>query len=105
MAEYTIDSIIPFDMVIDPEMGLMKLIEFEYRDNFFNIKALGIDELTQIYLRQRQMKNPLSIIIEDENVTIDTMNDLCHQFMQKRYEDVLKLSPNTGLFHLLQILL
>lgn len=103
MADYTIDSIIPFDMVIDPEMGLMKLIEFEYRDNFFNIKALGIDELTQIYLRQRQMKNPLSIIIEDENVTIDTMNDLYHQFMEKRYDDILKLSPNTGLFHLLQI--
>lgn len=103
MTDNTIDSIIPFDMVIDPEMGLMKLIEFEYRNKIFNLEALGIDELTKLYLKQRIYKNPLSIIIKDDKITIDEMNDMYNQFMEKRYDDILRLSPNTGLFHLLQM--
>ena len=88
MTDNTIDSIIPFDMVIDPEMGLMKLIEFEYRNKIFNLEALGIDELTKLYLKQRIYKNPLSIIIKDDKITIDEMNDMYNQFMEKRYDDI-----------------
>lgn len=103
MEKQFVESIIPFDMIIDPEMGLMKLIEFEYRNKIFNLSALGTDDFTKIYLRQRIIKNPLSIIIQDESITIDDMNDLYNQFFDQRYEDILELSPNTGLFRLLQL--
>ena len=99
---YTIDSFIPFDMVIDTEMGLMKLIEFEYNNNFFYNHLLGNDEYVKLLLRDREKRNPLSIIAKN-GTSEEELDDMYRQFMETRYDDILRLSPNTNLFHLLKL--
>ena len=99
---YTIDSFIPFDMVIDTEMGLMKLIEFEYNNNFFYNHLLGNDEYVKLLLRDREKRNPLSIIAKN-GTSEEELDDMYRQFMETRYNDILRLSPNTNLFHLLKL--
>ena len=92
---YTIDSFIPFDMVIDTEMGLMKLIEFEYNNNFFYNHLLGNDEYVKLLLRDREKRNPLSIIAKN-GTSEEELDDMYRQFMETRYNDILRLSPNTN---------
>lgn len=99
---YTIDSIVPFNMVIDMEMGLIKLIEFEYYNNFFYNHLLGNDNYMMYLLQHRKKKNPLSIIAK-ENTSDEELDDMYHQFMDQRYQDILRLSPNTNIFNLMKM--
>ncbi|MDD3121945.1 MAG: hypothetical protein PHC62_00350 [Candidatus Izemoplasmatales bacterium] len=100
---FRLDVLIPFDMIIDPEMGLMKLIEFEFRDELFNLSALGTDDLTKLYLSERDLRNPLSILLNRDKISIDMMIDMHQQFFDKYYQQILNLSPRTDLFRLLMI--
>jgi len=103
MPDQSINSIIPFDMIFDTEMGLMKLIEFHYtRSNIFNYDALGKDDLTKLFLMQRDNWNPLSIIC-DEEVSQEDKDDMYKQFMEREYEKILLYSPNTALYDMLNV--
>lgn len=103
MPDQSINSIIPFDMIFDTEMGIMKLIEFHYtRSNIFNYDALGKDDLTKLFLMQRDNWNPLSIIC-DEEVSQEDKDDMYKQFMEREYEKILLYSPNTALYDMLNV--
>lgn len=103
MPDQSINSIIPFDMIFDTEMGLMKLIEFHYRKSgIFNYDALGKDDLTKLYLMQRDNWNPLTILC-DESVSQEDKDDMYKQFMEREYEKILLYSPNTALYDMLNI--
>lgn len=94
---YTIDTVIPFDLIIDTDLGLLKLIQYEYRStDFFNLGILDSNNNTalQDLLITRQEKNPLSVIYKyPEDVA--TRDDLYKQFMEKQYSNILKLSPSS----------
>lgn len=99
---YTIDSSIPFNMIIDIEMGLLRLIRFEYRNNFFLYKSIENEEMAKLLLSERTNRNPLSVITRDD-ISQEELDELYKQFMEQRYDKILSLSPNTELFHLLQM--
>lgn len=103
MPDQSINSIIPFNMIFDTEMGLMKLIEFHYtKSDIFNYDVLGKDDLTKLYLIQRDNWNPLSILC-DESVSQEDMDDMYKQFMQREYSKILLYSPNTALYDMLNL--
>lgn len=102
MPDQAINSLIPFNMIFDTEMGLMKLIEFHYNKGIFNYNALGKDDLTKLYLMQRNNWNPLSIIC-DENISQNDMDELYYQFIDREYERILLYSPNTALYDVLNV--
>lgn len=102
MDNQTIDSLIPFNMIFDTEMGLMKLIEFHYTKGFFNYEALGKDDLTMLYLMERDNWNPLSIICDD-SISQEDKDELYNQFMDREYEKILQYSPNTALYDMLNL--
>ena len=98
---YIIDSILPFNMVIDTEIGLLRLITFEFRaDNIFNIGVLDMSDSELKYLlKHRSHKNPLSVIMKDDK-NEELMDDLYNQFMTKEYSKILEMSPSTTLLDL-----
>lgn len=100
MDNYKIDTIIPFNMVIDLEMGLMRLIKFEYRNEYFLYESIENEDFIKTLLMERKNKNPLSVITIDKTPQ-EEIDDLYQQFMKERYDKILSLSPNTELFRLL----
>lgn len=102
MDKYTIDTAVPFNMVIDIEMGLLRLIKFEYRNKYFLYESIENDEFAKALLMDRKNKNPLSVITED-GIPQEELDDLYNQFMTERYDKILSLSPSTEIFKLLQV--
>lgn len=100
---YTINVLIPFDMVIDIDCGLLKYIEFNKNDpNYFRTLLLKVDDNSYKHLLvNRPTHNPISMIYREDVLTLDDINELYNQFMKQKYDDILKLSPDTDLFNLL----
>lgn len=94
---YTINVLIPFELVVDVDMGLLKLIEFDYHnDEYFYPGVVNAPEEDQQYLLNiRKHKNPLSVIMKDEHK--DLIDDFYNQFIEKEYDQILTLSCNTSL--------
>ena len=94
---YIINTLVPFDVLIDTDMGLLKLIEFEYHnEDFFLPGILNTSETNQKYfLVTRISPNVISslLTIEDEELA----EDLYNQFIDKEYDEILKLSCNTSI--------
>lgn len=102
MDTYTIDTAVPFNMVIDLEMGLLRLIKFEYRNDYFLYKSIENEDFIKALLMERENKNPLSVITAD-GTPQEELDNLYKQFMEKRYDKILSLSPCTELFRLLKM--
>lgn len=101
MDKYTIDVAIPFNMIVDTEMGLLRLIRFEYRNDIFSYKSIENEEFMKMLLKCRIEENPLSAITNDISKT--ELDDMYHQFFDTRYDKILRLSPNTSIFDLTQL--
>lgn len=102
MDNYTIDTAVPFNMVIDLEMGLMRLIKFEYRNDYFLYESIENEEFIKLLLMYRKNRNPLSVITSDETPQ-EEIDELYHQFMTERYDKILSLAPSTEIFKLLKL--
>ena len=98
-----IKPLIPFNCIIDSDVGLIELIRSEYRSpDMFDIGLLDsfssqLDLLKFLY--HRKSINPLIpfMINKEDNKTAD---DLYMQFMDKQYSEILQRSPLTGLYKL-----
>ena len=97
---YTINVLIPFNMMVDIDMGLIKLLEFEYNnDEYFEQGILNApEEIQQYLLNNRTDRNPLSIVFKKDDPEL--MEDLYNQFMEKEYQNILELSCNTALVNI-----
>lgn len=90
----TINSIlIPFNMIADTDMGLLKLIKQKYMDPEVFIEDLldCQDIILRSYIRDSVSDNPLVTFIENE----EEASDYYDQFMENKYDEIATLSPIT----------
>lgn len=102
---YTIDILIPFECIIDIDMGLIKLLKFEYRntDYFFPGILDGPDDCVKLALVQRENRNPLVIPTNMQKVDEDTINEWYKQFIEREYNHIIELSPATSLADMVKL--
>ena len=85
---YIINVLVPFDVLIDIDMGLLKLIEFDYHnEDFFLPGILNTSETNQKYfLITRTSSNIVEslLTVEDKELA----EDLYNQFMEKEYDNI-----------------
>ena len=102
-----IRPLIPFNCIVDTDVGLIDLIKNEYRSSdMFNIGLLDsfINKKDLIkYLYHRSTFNPIVPFMNNKE-DIETADDLYNQFINKRYNDILNRSPVTGLYKLVSLL-
>lgn len=99
-----IKPLVPFNCIVDTDVGLIQLIKTEYRSpDIFNIGLLdsfinnrGIIKL----LYHRKTKNPLLPFMNDQE-DVATADDLYKQFMEKEYRNIIVKSVMTGMYKLL----
>lgn len=98
---YTIDSIIPFDMVFDIDVGLIKLIREKYYDRniFFPILGQASDNDLFYILKMRSTINPLYEFINQDKISDSEVENLYKEFIEKEYQRILELSTPTTLFN------
>lgn len=92
--------LIPFDMLYDTEMGLIKLIANEYMDpeEFQDGLLFQPDGINKFLLKQRLDKNPLNDYVLNEEDT----EYYYTEFMEKKYNEILKYSPKTGIYSIVE---
>lgn len=104
---YKTTALIPFDMVLDVEVGLIRLIKYEYSNNkVFDQVILSNDNniFFKDILSKRKNKNPLTVIATDEyKNNLSLLDELYAQFMEREYKEILELSPPTSLFDMINI--
>lgn len=101
---YNLDILIPFDLVVDLDIGLLKLVRFEYSNNDYFYKGIlqGMDDCLRYSLMTREDPNPLSIaaINPDDHETLD---EFYKQFMEREYTKIMNLSQDTAISDLTKV--
>ena len=88
---YRIASAVPFDMVIDTDMGLWKLIQKEYQNPKFFIPSVLNErnmDIMKVVLTDRPFSNPLKLFMKPEY--IGEADALYDQFMKERYKEIIE---------------
>lgn len=101
----TIDALIPFNLIVDTDYGLTKLIHEDYNNyDFFYMGLVDADGTDLQYLLQtRTEANPvLNMMVDSENVELG--DKLYSQFMEREYDKILQLSCNTALANVSKLL-
>lgn len=96
--------IIPFNLIIDIDVGLIKMIDKKYHNtDVFYTGMLSAPVKPLIYnLVNRPISNPLYVIMQDKE-DIDTMDLLYDQFIEEEYENIVGNSVTTDLFGALKL--
>ena len=101
---YNLDILIPFDLVVDLDIGLLKLVRFEYSNNDYFYKGIlqGMDDCLRYALMTREDPNPLSIaaVNPDDHETLD---EFYKQFMEREYTKIMNLSQDTAISDLTKV--
>ena len=88
-----IKMLLPLDLFVDTDFGLIKLIQKEYRSDLFNKDVLDSDDDTIKRLLVRRTKsNPLSILTDSEDI-----DEYYKQFFDQRENDIYSFSQITGI--------
>ena len=99
---YMITSTVPFDMVIDTDIGLWKLIQYQFsNDKFFYPGLLYERDLNFMkwMMVTRENKNPLTVLLQDDYM--DNADKLYNQFMDEEYDNILEQSVTTGIYDMI----
>lgn len=103
MTDTKINVLMPFDVVLDLDMGLAMLLYFKY-DNPEYIKTdlMKDENLLKQTLVYRSDENPLSVLYKypEDKETVDSLYD---QFLEQEYDEILKLSNLTDLINLFKL--
>ena len=101
---YIIKVLMPFDVLIDTDVGLWNLISTDYRnDVFFLPGMLNMTESHKKYFMVvRDTRNPLMTILSEPSEEL--ADDFYNQFMEKEYSNILKVSPNTDVCRVLDVM-
>ena len=85
--------LIPIDLMIDMDFGLIKLVQEEYRADIFDKNVLDSDDNTikQLLVR-RTNPNPLSILTDNKDI-----DEYYNQFLDERYMDIYARSRITDI--------
>lgn len=100
--DYTIPVIIPFDMILDTDFGVLKYIQMKSPNSKFFYKSfLGMKD--DVFLRRlivmRKNVNPLVEFMKDEY--INKADDIYNKLITKLYPTVLKCSCETTIFNMI----
>lgn len=101
---YNLDILIPFDLVVDLDMGLLKLVRFEYNNNDYFYKGIlqGMDDCLRYSLMTREDPNPLSIAATNPD-DHETLDEFYKQFMEREYTKIMNLSQDTAISDLTKV--
>lgn len=104
LGKFTNNVLIEFDMIVDTEFGLLRLIRDEYaNENFFFKTVLNYNNnLLKGILMERAVKNPLQVAFRDDSLT-EQMDSFYNQFMDTKYDDILKRSSITNILKLIKL--
>lgn len=94
---------IPFEMLFDTEMGLVNVIKSGYRSSFFLIEQAENEDFMKMCLRDRESKNPLSVMVYDGDTPKEELDDMYFQFMEREYDRIIRLSPSTKIWELVAL--
>ena len=85
----------PFDVLIDADIGLWNLIARDYRNEIFFLPGmLDLSDTHKKYFSiVREERNPIMLLLSEPDKSL--ADDFYNQFMEKEYDNILKLSPNT----------
>jgi hypothetical protein len=96
--------LIPFNVIVDTDEGLLRVIYKYYMDStIFNrsfFEGHTINSLAQA-LYEREMENPLYLCINDEYK--DSCDSLYKEFMETKYETILDWSVITEIYRLIRL--
>ena len=90
-----------FDVVIDLDLAMMKLIQEKYNNpNFINqdVMNLSLHDIKETLLN-REYESPLSVCIDN----LDTANSLYHELLETKYNEILNHHSPTGIFKLMEV--
>lgn len=96
--------LVEFDMLVDTEYGLIRLLKDKYCDERFFFKdILNLEEkLLKGVLMERTMFNPLQVAFKDESL-VELMDSFYKQFMEREYEEILKRSCLTNIINVVKM--
>ena len=103
MGELILNPIIPFDLIVDTDIGLIKMIDKRYHntDTFYSsLLSAPIKNLTYL-LYNREDKNPLSVIMKENNKEL--MDSYLNEFMEKEYKNILENSTITNMYNFISL--
>ncbi len=91
--------LIPFDLVIDTDIGLLQTINKKYHDTDTFYESLMKSPVKyQIFLLYfRKYVNPITVLAKDRD-NAELMDDYYNQFIEEEYVDILKNSIITRMF-------
>lgn len=103
-----IKSIIPFDLLVDTDMGFLKCIQLSYSENPGDLFYTSILEMIgpehnsflQYILTQRMFINPISVIVKPEKMLTCRPDEIYEKFMTEKKDTILKLSMNTAIMEM-----
>lgn len=103
-----IRSIIPFDLLVDTDMGVLKYTQISYPPDFRDLfhselmKLIGPEhnDFLHYILIHREFANPLTVIYKPEKMIFSNIDDLYEKIMDKA-EMVLKLSTSTAIMEMI----
>lgn len=101
--DYYLNILIPFDLLIDTDIGAVKLITEKYNDKrYFDTSRLEdiSDDIYNFLFVYRTKKNPLFLITRtDLKVGQECIIDnLYNELIEKEYDEVLRHSTTTSLY-------
>lgn len=102
---YIINTLIPFNLIIDTDMGILKLLRFKYRNDKYFYKGIvcGTDTCLQYTLINRKDPNPISIAHKYSETEHDIIDNYYNQFIEREYKDIIDLSCTTSLADVVKI--
>jgi len=100
------EILIPINTIIDTDIGLLKLVQFEYRvSDMFLDSILDAFELEyqQYFLYTRSHSNPLSVITKE--TYWDSIDGMYEQFISTQYDKIIDYGCNTLVMDLLKLII
>lgn len=103
-----IKSVIPFDLLVDTDMGVIKYVQIsysqDYRDLFYPeiMKMIGSEHnaFLEHLLIHRSFVNPLSVLVKAQKMLVAKPDTMYEQLMEKSKDNILKLSMNTAIMEM-----
>lgn len=99
---YMVTSTVPFNMIVDTDLGLWKLIQDQYPNTNFFYQGLIYERdlnFMKHFMVSRMEKNPLKSLMKPDYVS--QADSLYDEFINTKYDEILRLSENTGIFELI----
>lgn len=102
---YIIKILMPFDVLVDTDIGLWNLISKDYRnETFFLPGMLDLSDTHKKYFSIiREDRNPILLLLSEPDKNL--ADDFYAQFIEKEYNNILELSPNTDVGKVLKVLM